>query len=57
MRTEKEIIEAMLDLQHRITVCTIGKTYDEYSNNEYYKRLKAKLSALKFSMGMEDVIA
>ena len=54
MRTEKEIIEAMLELQHRITLCKSRKLN---ANNEYYTGMVAKLAALKYAVGIKDTIA
>ena len=55
MRTYAEIIEAMLELQDRITRVKVGNP--DYENNEYYLCLNNRLKALKFVVGAESVIA
>lgn len=55
MKTQQQIIEAMLDLQNRITLLKVRNPY--YEDNEYYKQLKNKMSALEFVMDMRKVIA
>lgn len=59
MRTQTEIIEAMLELQQRITVVKIEQhcNEDDLRENPYYQALNSKLNALKFVMGITEVIA
>lgn len=55
MKTYNEVIEAMLDLQDRMTRIKVRNP--NYKENEYYNCLKYKLQALKFVVGIVDVIA
>lgn len=57
MKTEKEIIESMLDLKERIVLAKRDKSAEELFSNIYYQKLLAKLHALKFVLSAEDVIA
>lgn len=55
MKTQQEIIQAMLELQNRMTLVKVKNS--NYKENDYYKQLYTKMSALKFVMDMKDVIA
>lgn len=55
MKTQQEIIQAMLELQNRMTLIKVKNS--NYKENDYYKQLYNKMSALKFVMDMKDVIA